>query len=387
MPATPDTLATLLLQDDQPTIYAAALQIATDLGLPVTSWQPGDPTRSLFQLEAKYLEMLETIVVGYIGSGFLDYATGEWLGILAQQMFNVTVPPATFAETTVVLTNAGGGVYDFEPGDLTFSNSTSGVTFRNTTGGHLAATPGTLTLTVVADVAGAASTSGAGEIDTLVTTLLGVTCTNPTAAVGTDMQSAATTIQQCRNKLSSLSPNGPAGAYSFVALNPALTGILTVTQARVYPTSDTGDVLIYVAGPSGAVSGGDVTAVQNAINQWSTPLCITPTVVSANPVAVPVTYTLWLYQSVNQTTSQIQAAVLTALEALFAAEHIGGDIIPPAATGYFYQSVIEAAIGSAFPGKTFRVSLSLPSGDTSLANGDAPQLGTVTATVNLIPDP
>jgi uncharacterized phage protein gp47/JayE len=100
-----------------------------------------------------------------------------------------------------------------------------------------------------------------------------------------------------------------------------------------------------------------------------------------------VTYTLWLYKSVNQTTTQIEAAVLTALENLFANEPIGGDIIPPATTGNLYQSVIEAAIGSAFPGKTFRVSLSLPSGDTSLANGDVPQLGTVTPTVNLIPDP
>ena len=49
--------------------------------------------------------------------------------------------------------------------------------------------------------------------------------------------------------------------------------------------------------------------------------------------------------------------------------------------------MIEAAIGSAFPTKTFRVSVSLPSSDTSLANGDVPQLGTVTGTVTLISDP
>ena len=201
------------------------------------------------------------------------------------------------------------------------------------------------------------------------------------------MQDPSITISQCRNKWGSLSPNGPAAAYSFVALDSALTGILTPTRVRVYPDSDTGDVDCLRRRRVRSLSGGDVTAVQNAINVWAAPLCITPTVLSASGVTVAVTYTLWLYKSVNQTTSQIEAAVQTALETFFAARPIGGDIIPPAATGALYQSMIEAAIGSVFPTKTFRVSVSLPSGDTSLTNGQVPQLGTVTPTINLVSDP
>lgn len=391
MPATPDTLSGLLIQQTQAQIYAGALQIAQTLGLPVTSWQTGDPTRSLLYIESALISTLESIVTGYIQSGFLDYASGEWLVILAQEVFNVIVPPATYAETTETLTNAGGGVYIIEPGDLTFTlSSNPAITYTNTTGGTITGvgSPGaTLNLTVQATQPGAASTASSGEIDTLVTTLLGVTCTNSTAAIGIDQQDDETTRQQCRDKLGSLSPNGPAAAYSYVALNPALTGIQTVTKARVYADSDTGDVLIYVAGPSGGVSSPDVAAVQAAIEQWATPLCITPTTKSANPITIAVTYSIWVYQSVNQTVSQIEAAITTALEACFANRPIGGDIIPPALTGFFYQSLIESTIGEVFPNQTFRVTVSSPGGDTSLGNGDVPVLGTITPTVTILADP
>ena len=402
---TPASLNSLLTQQTLTDYYNAALSIAQQLGLSTTSWQPGDPTRSLFYLESQLLAVLDQIVTGFGQSGFLDYAalpvkdpiTGNplpastsWLNVLAQQVYNVTVPPATYATTAETLTNAGGGFFVFGPGDLQFSNPTTGATYHNTTGGTLTpvGTPGAvLSITVVADVAGSAGNASANAINTLVTPLLGVTCTNPAAATGIDQQSAAVTIQQCRNKLASLSPNGPAGAYSYVALNSALTGTVNITRCRVYPNSVTGQVQIYVAGPSGLVSPSDVTAAQNAVQTWATPLCITPTVASANAVNVPVTYTLWLYTSVNQTSAQIQTAVQNALANYFANRPIGGDIIPPAATGSLYLSELQAVIGAVFPNQTFKVTVSAPAGDVALNNGDVPVLGVVTGTVNLISGP
>lgn len=398
MTASPTTLENLLIQETQADILAAALLIATQIGLPTSSWQTGDPTRSMYMLEAQELAAWDAVITGYIQSGFLDYAalptasggTNPWLAILAQQVFGVTVPPATFATTTETLTNNQGGLYVVEPGDLTFTCSANpGATFTNTTGCTLTptGTPGaTQTVTVVAATAGSANSAGAGEIDTLVTTLEGVTCTNVTAAVGLDQQSAAATVAQCRAKLGSLSPNGPASAYEYVALNSALTNDVNITRCRVYPDSETGDVTIYIAGAS-TLSSSDVTAAQNAINQWATPLCITPTVVAATGVTINVTYTIWIYQSVNQSSSQIQAAIQTALEDMFAEVDIGGDIIPPASTGDLYQSRIWSTIGGVFPAQTFRVQLSSPSSDTALTNGQVPVLGTVTGTVNIIPGP
>lgn len=392
MPAIVGTpqLSDLLIQETSDDIFNAELTIAQEINLPTTSWQAGDPTRSLLFIESELIAALEANAVGFISSGFLDYAQDEWLLIQAQQQFGVNIPPATFATTDVTLTNSGGGIYVIAPLELTFKNSSTGATYHNTTGGTLTGvgTPGaTLDLTVEADQAGSASNASAGEISTLVTSLLGVTCTNAAAAVGVDVAPKATIVQQCRNAAGALSPNGPAAAYAFVALNSALTGIETPTRARVLGDSEFGDVTIYVAGASGGLSSPDVAAVQSAIQIWSTPLCITPTVVSATTVIVNVTYQVWLYQGVGQTPAQIQTAILTALETFFSERPIGGDIIPPASTGFLYVDMIKSVVGGTFTDSTFRVAVSVPSGDLALTAGQVPILGAVSGTVTIIPDP
>jgi thiamine phosphate synthase YjbQ (UPF0047 family) len=380
-------LATLLVQQTKAEIYDYAIGIAESIGLPVSTWQAGDPTRSLFHIESELLATLEEVVVNFVKSGFLDYATGDWLKVVADQVFGVTVPSATYATTDVTLTNTGGGLYTIEAGDLTLKNSTTGKTYRNTTGGTLASGPGTtLTITVTADEAGSESSAGAGEIDELVTGLLGVTCTNPTAAVGVDEQDESVTKQQCRDKLDSFSPNGPKGAYSYVARNSELTGTSNITRVRVYSDSDTGDVTVYLAGASGAIAAADRDLVEEAILEWATPLCITPTVSSATNVTVNVTYELWIYKSCNKTAAEVADDIETALEAMFAERPIGGDIIPPSTTGALYHSMIESTIRGVFP-QAFRCTLSSPSGDTAITNGQVAALGTVSGTVHIVVDP
>lgn len=384
------SLATLLIQATKAQILNYALGIAQNLGLPVTSWQAGDPTRSLYMLESELLSTLESVVVGFISSGFLDFAHGDWLNVKAKQDFGVDVPGATFASTSCVLTNSGGSVFDdIEVGAITAKNTSTGKTYRNVTGGALAAavgmTPATLALSFTADEAGADSSAGEGEIDDLVTTMLGVTISNPTAAIGLDAQDESTTVQQCRDKLGSLSPDGPKEAYAYVARNPDLAGTRAATRVRVYSDSDTGDVTVYLASSSGPIAEPDRALIETAILTWATPLCITPTVLSATGVAVAVTYTVWLYKSANKTADEAKADILAALENMIATRPIGGDIIPPAATGSLYASLIESTIRAVYP-QVFRVVITLP-GDTSLGNGQVATLGAVTGTVNLVVDP
>jgi hypothetical protein len=403
MASTAVSLATLLVQATKEQIYEYALGVARVVGLPVDTWQAGDPTRSEYHLEAEILVTLEEVVVGFIRSGFLDYAAelakaapgnvraAMWLKILAKQVYNVDVPEATYATPKILLTNNAGGFYeDIEPGSITVKNPITGKTYHNTQGGpgtNLASGPGTtLSLDFIADEAGAESAAGPDEITEMVTTLLGVTCSNPLAAVATDEQDPDTTVQQCRDKLSSLSPNGPRGAYSYVARETALTGTNAVTRAREYGDSDTGDVTVYLAGPSGAVAEVDRALVETAILKWSTPLCITPTVLSATPVPIAVTYQVWVYKRSNKTAAELEDEILTALENLFARRDIGGDIIPPATTGSMYHSLIESTIRGVNP-EIFRVALTVPSADTAIGNGQVAALSTVTATVNLVVDP
>lgn len=382
------SLASLLVQQTKDQIYTFALGVATAVGLPVTSWQAGDPTRSLFAIESEMLATLESTVVGYIQSGFLDFATGQWLEILADQVYSVTVPPATAATTLVRMTNNGGGLYaDIEAGDLTFKSTVNGKTYRNSTGGTLASGPGTfLDVTVIADEVGSASSAGVAEINYMVTALNGVACSNAAAAVGIDKQSEATTRQQCRDKLGSLSPNGPKEAYSYVARNPTLAGTNGVTRVRVYGNSTNGQVVVYLAGPAGAVSAADLALVAAAELKYATPLCITPVIQSAANVTVPVTYEIWVYKRENKTAAQVQAAVSMALTQMLAARPIGGDIIAPATTGKLYVTLVESTIKAAIP-EAFRVNVTAPAVDVSLANGEVASLGLVTATVNIVSDP
>lgn len=381
------SLASLILTETRAAIYNYALGIATGLGLPVTSWQVGDPTRSLYHVLSAKLEAFESNVSGYIKSGFLDHATGVWLKVLAEQVYGVAVPPATYAETTVVLTNASTNLYIIDAGDLTFASSVTGKTYRNTTGGTLAVGPATtLSVTVVADEAGSASSAGAAEITRLVTALDGVTCTNATAAVGIDEQDESVTKQQCKDMQDATSPDGARGAYAYFARNPDYGGTSAITRVRTYGDSTAGVVTIYFAGPSGGSSAADVALAQLAIVTWCLPLCITLVAAAATNVTIAVTYELWLYKSCNKTVAEVRTAVSTALGVLFSARPIGGDVVAPATTGKIYQSDILATIVKAIP-EGFRASVSAPSGDTALTNGQVAVLGTVTGTIHLEDDP
>ncbi len=388
------TLASLIVEETKAQIYARGLAIAASYGLTTTSWAPGDPTRSLFHFISQILASLEVGVAGYVRSGFLDYAEGDWLTLQAEQVYDVDRVAGTFAETTITLTNAGGAVYIIEAGDLTFQDSTTKKTFRNTSGGTLAATgdPGgddELELDIVADEIGSDSSAAAGDIDALVTPLLGVTCANATAALGLDEESDASLRDRCRAKLGTLSATGPRDAYDFVVRDASKYAAETtdITRSRTVSDSTTGDVQVYVAGTSGAVAGASVTEAQSIVEEWAAPQCITPTVSNATEVVVPVTYEVWIYESVGEETATIEAKIAEDLATMLSVRPIGGDIIGVSA-GKLYQSLIASTIKASYPAHTFRVSVTAPAGDTTLAINEVAVLGTVTATaINLEADP
>ena len=386
------SLLSMLVTEAKSAIYARGLAVAAWLGINTTSWAPGDPTRSLYWYLAEVLSALEVIVAGYVSSGFLDYAADDWLTILAKQVFNVDRVLATYAGTPVTLTNSAGGLFTIAAGDVMVKNSINGATYTNTSGGTLASgsvgSPTTLTLDFTADVAGASGSSAAGGIDTLVTGMLGVACSNAAAALGLDAELDEPLRERCRAKLGMLSPNGPADAYNFVVRSSALTGVTDITRSRTIADSTTGDVTVYVAGPSGAVAGASVTAAQAAVLQYATPQCVTPTVVNCTALAVIVIADVWVYASVGQTAAAIQTQIAADLVTMFAARPIGGDIIPPATTGSLYQSLIAGTIRGSFAADTFRVSMTSPSGDTAMAINQVAELsGTPTINVHLETNP
>jgi hypothetical protein len=365
----PLSVAALFAVSTAAEIFEYGLSLARIVGLPVTSWRTGDPTRSLYKYLANVLAALETSNADYIRAGFLSTASGDWLTVLALETFGVTRTEATHATPTVTVTNSGGGFYEIEAGDLTFRASGIDKTYHNTSGGTLSA-GATVTFDLVADEAGSDSSVEADEVDALVTTLLGVEVDSSTAAIANDEQSDEELREQCGDTLGALSPNGPADAYEYVCRNPDLTGVTDITRAKTVDDSDTGDVIVYVAGPSGPVAGASVTAAQDAVEEWATPNCITPTVTNCTVTTISVTATI----SGADIPGDFEDRIEDALESLFASIDIGGTVAVSAIISTIHNTLVAAGATGVI------VNLTIPAANVPMATDAVPQLNVVTIT-------
>ena len=363
------SLSALITPATAAQILSAGLGVAQALGLPVTTWRKDDPSRVLFHFLSEFLGTKEDLAVEFVRAGFLRFARGSWLDLLAEDMYGVTPTPATYATSTVSLTNTSGVFYTFDAGDLTFENSTTSATFTSSTSVTLAA-GASGTVDVIADEAGSSGSSLEDEIDGIVTTFDGLTITASTVAVGQDAQSEESIRTQCLATLGALSPNGPADAYEYVCRNSDLTGTTEVTRASSVGETSDGTVTVYVAGASGAVSGAAVTACQDAVETWSTPLCITPTVESATGVDVDVTATV----SGGGVPAGIESLVESALTAMLAEIDIGGLV----AVSAIYATIHGVLVDSDVTSPT--VTLTSPAADMSLDADEVPTIGTVSVT-------
>jgi phage-related baseplate assembly protein len=378
-------LASLVVAATRDAVYAKLLDIADAVGLSTETWEAGDPTRTLFDAVARIQSAYETGVVEAIRSGFLDLASGTSLTLCAQYVYAVERTPASFAQCTIRLTNTGALPLVVDPDDLVAVEGSSGATYRNSTGGTVAPGGGTLDLTFIAEEAGTGSNAGVGDITALQTPIAKIAVSNTTAAVATDEESDADLRARCRAKLGSLSPNGPADAYHYVATTAALTGNTETTRTKVFADSSTGDVVLFVGGNSGQVTTDARDAVEDAVETWAVPLTVQVTVLRATNLTVPITYTLFVYDSIALTSAEIQTKVSDALLAGFRSRPIGGD------SGTIYRDWIIATILQAVAPHGYRLTLASPAADVSVANTssacEVAVVGTITPTINLVGAP
>lgn len=319
---TPFSVTTLFTVETAAKIFSSGLEVAAALGVPVSSWRTGDPTRSLYKFTAQKLATLDGVSGKFIQSGFLSTAAGDWLTVLAFEVYNVPRGEATYADPKVTVKNTGGGFYEVEPGDLTFKNSTTGKTYHNTNGATLSA-GATVTFDLIADEAGSASSAGANEIDELVTTLLKVEIQSSTVGLADDQESDEELRTRCRASLGALSPNGPADAYEFIALSSDFTGNTSINRARA-TGSTSGLVTLIIASQSGAADAAALTAVLNAVLRWATPLCVSVNVVSADVATIARDLVITKDPSLAVSTADLTTSALSAIDQLFRETKIGG---------------------------------------------------------------
>ncbi len=303
-------------------VKATIENILKTLEFPVLSWAPGRVARTIVDLFSRTVAPWTDLMALFAASGFLDFATNDWLTVGAEQVYNVQREPATFATGFVVLTNSEGGEYPFAIGELIVVNPTTNKQYRNTVAFTLLATSTSDPIAIEAVEIGSASSCAADTITELETTITGVTVNNDDAVEGDDAESDESLRLRCRLKLGALSPNGPADAYEYVARTQTLNGGVDVTRTRVVKDSNTGDVTCYVAGPSGAI--GDVSTIQTAFDLYSTPLCIDAEVQSAVNQSQTFAMTIYLRSAENVPSADAQTLVQNGLPAWVKTLPIGG---------------------------------------------------------------
>jgi phage-related baseplate assembly protein len=355
-------------------ILQLGLEVASALGIPVSTWSAGDPTRSLYKYLAEVLATHDIVVAEFVKAGFLSSASGDWLTVLAEEVYGVTRTEATYATPAVTLSNAGGGNYPLAPGELTVRNIATDKTYHNTNSATIAPGATSVTFNLVADEAGSDSSVGALEITELVTTLLGVTITGSTVGLANDAESDSALRERCRASLGALSPSGPADAYSYVARSTVLTGVTGINRASAVGSS-TGAVTVTIATASGPADAAALTAVQSAVLRWATPLCSNPTVVSASALTVNFDIIVYKRTSLTATQPEVKEAINNVIAQLFADVPIGGNGSP---AGIVAASEIIDAIHGAFPKQLYRIE---GVSNISLAPSQVPVLGTLAVAV------
>jgi len=378
--------APLSVAEVKAAIYAAI----EALGVKTTSWKPGAIARTIIAGNAIVLSAFSMLQQELAKSGFIELASGDWLVVVAKEVYDVDKNNGTFASGLVTLTNTAGGVFSVGIGDVIALNTTTGKTYRNTEAFTLAAS-GEETVAFQAVELGADSTASPGDVDDLETVLLGVTVSNAAALVGQDAETDAQLRERCLAKTATLSPNGPGDAYRYVAFS-AMTSDgqpAGVTRATVTPDG-MGNVAVVVADGAGSLTGtvGDLAtalgAVDEAIQTQVVPLAVTATVAAATAQAVAVTYEVWVKSTSGLTETQLGDAIDLALTNYFADVPIGG-VRKVAGSGYVFTDAIVSVIGAAVgQANLIDLDLALPPADLVITADFAPVAGTFTRTVNIV---
>lgn len=363
---------------------ASIYQTLATVGVDTTSWKPGAVVRTMIAAVAILFAATTNLIAELAKSAFLELAVGSWLTLVARYVYGNERFEATFGTGKLTLVNSGGGIYDLDPGDLVVRNPDTDKTYTNVAVLHLGASA-TQTIDIIAQEAGADSTSTIGTIVSVVTGVpSAVSCSNPTAVVGTDEEEDEPLKIRCRDKLGARSANGPSDAHASIARNAKRADGSAIGVNRVRIVNDgKGNGYFYLATPSGGVPGDaedistDLGVINDQIQRQVAPLGFTAHTRSAVAYALDVSYSVWMLDTSNLTTAQVEQKIAAALGAYLKNIPIGGYVID-GEPGRIYLDGLRTAIKNAVP-EIFHVALTVPATDIDLNVLEAPTIGTATA--------
>lgn len=356
------SLTTLFTAREQPAVLSDMYALAATLGVDVQGVQAERLFRALYEIEsrAKAAEELKRVAIAKAGflqtvtsAGDTQEATDAWVELLAYGWFYLTRAPAT---KTV-------GIVQLACNALTASNtygartikvkSTGGVVFQNAEAVTLGPSV-TRTVSFEALEAGTSGNVANNAITTLVTTIGGVTVSNPPVgstgswitSAGQNAEGNTSLIARCLARWGATSAGGSARAYREWVTAAFTSASLTPTVTRMAVDDGNpngpGSTDLYLATDAGPASASEVSTVdlylQPRRSLGTGPL----RVFSAPALSIPVVGVLYG----NAGAVSLASDALTALQATIP---IGGTV--------YYSALIAALMR--LPGIT-NVALSSP---------------------------
>lgn len=372
-------------------------------GVKVTSWVKGAPTRALYYGTARALSTLSSAVQDIANQGFRSTAAGDALTLNAAQVFGIKRGAASYATTTVLISNAGGGNYPFEARELVLLATTQQKQYVNLAPVTIGPLAVDVPVDVVAIEAGSASSALPSDIDAFVTALDGLSISQPNAALATDQQSDEEVQALCAARLGfvptavTIGAGGAPTAFESIAkLGPDGGGgvlredgtRIKVSRCRVI-NDGAGGVSVVVADEDGAIAGPDLALVDAAVLAYGTSIgLVSAEAVNAGDEAIAITMSIAVGESSATLDADIEDAATAGIVEFFSRVPIGGyevnsvDMIPLELIAAAVRDAVEAV---AVP--VIKIAITVPAADvTTIATDEVPSLsGTPTITITRVP--
>ncbi len=357
------SLADLLETPTEDEIAAQLVDYLSGLGFAAQSWQEGSWQLHIVHLSARVAGMGAAASVSAIAaSGFIRLAASEaWTELVGQEVYDRERNPATETQGEMVLTSSAGAPAHTITEEVLIADGPTAPanTYRVVAGTSESLSPGgTVTVDVVAEVAGTEGNIASGSTLYLWTPLVGVTATNPTIAgspswittKGTDKEDLDRYRTRARGRWDTLSYAAGDGAYRVWTLEADAS----VVDVKVYADNPLGPgtVRIVCKTATGGISGAQITAITDYIYGTTDgvgrrPLNDIVTVDSATLAGRAFEVTVKVQSAYQAVTT---SAVIEQVFVDYCADMpIGGHVVPPIAAGRIIESDLVGLL-DALPG-------------------------------------
>lgn len=312
------SITDLIAAPDKEELQSKLFELLRLAGFPTPSWHRFSILRHAAENEPLLVEDLWQRATEIAKGGFTSLAINTdgtqngWLDLIAENFYSDVRKPAVATVGKVVLSDPNGvGPTPVSANAVTVSTTDKLLRFVATSGGVIPAS-GSLTITVRAESTGAKYNVANGAIDTLVTSLPGITVSNPAQSSGTwvdtqgaDIESDGELSTRLQAKWGTLGTCANDSSYRYTALSASSE----VRKCKAFSPVP-GTVRVVVAGAAGPVSSSALALAVAAVEAMR-PLAVTVTTVNAtaNPVAITATIHLKPGADGDATLAQAQANV------------------------------------------------------------------------------